>query len=154
VTGHIELGLHLIILRMTGNFGTIEVVRTEVVVIEGGIHAEMSGTWGSYPDGGQVKDVTTCGSVERIGGLPGQIPCGDKTAGSSNPEGSSGDGECRERIAFLMFPATSGENDGTQGVVLGTADINFVGLAPYVGVLKSVRKKIGVKQIRNGDLRS
>ena len=138
---------------MTGNFGTIEVVRTEVVVIEGGIHAEVSGAWGSYPYGGQVEDVTACGSVERIDGLPGQIPCGDKTAGSSNSEGGSGDGECRERIAFLMFPATSGENDGTQGVVLGTADINFVGLAPYVRILKSVREKIGVKQILNGDSR-
>lgn len=114
----------------------------------------MSGAWGSYPDGGQVKDVTACGSVERIGGLPGHISGGDKTAGSTNPEGGSRDGESRERIAFLMFPATSGENDGTQGVVLGTADVDFVGLAPYIRVLKAFRKKIGVKQILNGNLRS
>ena len=92
--------------------------------------------------------------MERIDGLPGQIPCGDKTAGSSNSEGGSGDGDCRERIAFLMFPTTSGENDGTQGVVLGTADVDFVGLAPYIRVLKAFRKKIGVKQILNGNLRS
>ena len=62
--GHVERCFHLVVLRMAGNVGTIEVVRTKIVVIESGIHAEVSGTWGSYPDGGQVKDVTACGSVE------------------------------------------------------------------------------------------
>ena len=52
VPGHVERGFHLVVLRMTGNFGTIEVVRTKIVVIESGIHAEVSGAWGSYPDGG------------------------------------------------------------------------------------------------------
>ena len=49
-----------------------------------------------------------------------------------------------------MFPATSGEDNGTQGIAFGTANVDFIGLAPYVGVLKAVREKIGVNQILNG----
>jgi len=91
--------------------------------------------------------------VERIGGLPGQIPCGDKPSGSSDLEGGSGDGEGREMRSLLMFPAPGGEDDGTQGIVFGTADVDFVGLAPYVRVLKAFRKEFPGDQIRNGDLR-
>ena len=37
VPGHVERGFHLVVLRMTGNFRAVKVIRAEVVLVKSGV---------------------------------------------------------------------------------------------------------------------
>ena len=153
VPGHVERGFHLIVLRMTGNFRAVKVIRAEVVLVKSGVGSKVAGTWRSNTESGQIEYEAASCAVKRAVGLTGEGSGGDEAASSTELESGSGNRQCREGVAFLMLAPAPGDRDGIQRVFVWAAHVNFIRLPPDIAVAKAVWKKIVVNQILDGDLR-
>ena len=153
VPGHVERCFHLVVLRMTGNFRAVKVIRAEVVLVKSGVGSEVAGTWRSNTESGQIEYEAAGCAVKRAVGLTGEGTGGDEAAGSTELESGSGNRQCSEGVAFLMLTPAPGDRDGIQRVFVWAAHVNFIRLPPDIAVAKAVWKKIVVNQILDGDLR-
>ena len=61
---HIEIGVHLIVLRMTGNFVAVQEIGADVRLVKGGIVAQMASTRFGNTNCGQIDPIAT-GSTDK-----------------------------------------------------------------------------------------
>ena len=88
--GHVQLGLHLVVLGVAGNLAAVKIVGPEVVLVESRVRAKVPRSGGSDTECGEIEDESARCAVQCSILLTGERTSRHETARAAKSESCTG----------------------------------------------------------------